>query len=387
MSGRLHGRAADAAVAAAAALVMTVAAVPLWVRAAPQPWRIAVDLVLILGVCATLAFARRRPVPAGGCALVGMFAYYLVSSIDGPLMVVFMAALYAVAAAGRFWAAVLYATLCALGVTVGTLAGNNEINGIAIFMMVGWLVALVALGTVWHSRREYFKEAEARADAAERGREEEARRRATEERLRIVREVHDVVGHHISMINVQAGTALHRLGKDPEHGAAALRAIKDASGEILRDLRATLGVLRQTGESVPTAPAGGLDRLPELVGYAELAGLTVTTEIEGEPRALPLEVDLAGYRIMQESITNVTRHAAARRVRVRVHYGATEVRLEIEDDGVGGPAPGDDDGDGDGSGIDGMRERARSLGGELTAGPVAGGFRVSARLPYEKGTA
>ncbi|MFF5257454.1 sensor histidine kinase [Actinomadura viridis] len=343
--------------------------VPLWL-AAPQPApRLALDVVLMLSVCGTLFLPRRHVLAAGVYALLATGLYYVLSSADGPLIVVVMACLYAVAAEGRTNAAVGLGAAVVIGVGLGTLAGNDEINGITLIMMVGWVVALVALGAVRHGRQEALR-------AAVRRTEEEARLRAAEERLRIARELHDVVGHHLSMINVQAGTALHRLDRDPGRAGAALGVIKEASRETLRELRATLGVLRQVDEAEPTAPAGRLDRLDELVRYAELASLETTVTVEGERRPLPAGVDLAAFRILQESITNVTRHAAARKVRVRIAYGPAELRLEVRDDGSAGGGPA-------GGGVRGMRERARALGGELAAGPVAGGgFRVRARLPY-----
>ncbi|MEW2358013.1 histidine kinase [Spirillospora sp. NPDC029432] len=338
--------------------LVVAATVPAWLG---TPGRPLADWALVLAVCATL-FVRRRLVAACAAALVVTVAYYVLSPIDGPVLVVVMLGLYRVAAEGRLVAAGVLGAATVLATALGTLAGNEDVNAVTLFMMAGWVVALVALGGVRHGRREALREAVLRA-------EEEARLRAVEERLRIAREVHDAVGHHLSMINVQAGTALYRLPRDP---APALTVIRDASRDTLRELRSTLGVLRQADP-----PAGGLDRLDELVRYAELAGLKVARETEGAVRELPKGVDLAAFRILQESITNVTRHAAAESVRLTVAYGPEDLRLEVRDDGAGTGA-----GKG-GAGIRGMRERARALGGDLAAGPVpGGGFRVRARLPY-----
>jgi signal transduction histidine kinase len=228
---------------------------------------------------------------------------------------------------------------------------------------------------VTRNRRAYLAEARARELAAEQRLAEEARRRATEERLRIARELHDLLGHHLSLINVQASAALHR--PDPARSEQALTAIKQSSRETLRELRATLGILRRDGEA-PTAPAPALDRLGDLVTAAGRSGVTIRTELAGD-RPLPAEVDLAAYRIVQEALTNVTRHAGATAAVVRVRLEDDEVLVEVEDDGAG-PAgvPG--------NGILGMRERARALGGSLTTGPgTDGGFRVCARLPLRAG--
>ncbi|MGP4048396.1 sensor histidine kinase [Streptomyces sp. 2A115] len=183
------------------------------------------------------------------------------------------------------------------------------------------------------------------------------------------------------MINVQSGAALHRLKKDPAQAEAALSAIKAGSRETLQELRATLDVLRRVDEDAPRAPAPGLARADALVASAKLAGLTVGIERTGAERALPAQVDLAAYRIVQESLTNAVRHSGAGHVTIRLAYGDQELTVAVEDDG-GGPAarparPG-------GSGIAGMKERARALGGELAASPrPEGGFAVRARLPYE----
>ncbi|WP_119729933.1 sensor histidine kinase [Thermomonospora amylolytica] len=359
-----RGRAADAALAAAVFVVSATGTLRAFVGEPGESWAVTVlGCVLITVACAALYLRRRHPVAVGTLVFAATGAYYLTSVYDGPLMIALMVALYTAAAAGRLQAAVALAALTLIGVGAGTLAGNHEINGIALFMLAGWLVAVVALGWVAHSRHAYVREARERA--------------AGQERLRIARELHDVVGHHMSLINVQASAALHRIGRDPAQAEEALGAIKESSREALRELRATLGVLRQADEDVPVAPPPGLARLEELVRAAEQAGLRVRTRTTGDAGPLPVEVDLAAYRIVQESLTNVARHARARTVTVRLDRGPDAVTVEVADDGDG-PAHG-----APGSGITGMRERARALGGELTAGPrPGGGFAVRARLPH-----
>ncbi len=245
--------------------------------------------------------------------------------------------------------------------------------------MVGWLIAAFVLGEVSRGRREYIAQVEQRALDAERSREEEARRRAGEERLRIARELHDVLAHSISVINVQAGVAVHLLDRQPDQARAALLAINETSKEAMRELRATLGVLRQSNDVDSRAPAPGLDRLGELVETARATGLDVSVATIGAPGRLPPASDVAAYRIVQESLTNVTRHAAAAHVAVSISHGPNEVEITVEDDGTGvaGGAPLRP-----GNGLAGMRERAEAVGGDLDAGPRAGGgFRVHARLP------
>ncbi|TDD61333.1 sensor histidine kinase [Actinomadura darangshiensis] len=361
-----HGRLRDAALAGAVLLVVSVSSVNSLIGdARGEPWpTTAFSWALILLACGALYFARRYPAAVGALVLVTTGVYYITSRYDGGLMIALIVALYLVAAGGRLQAALVLAALTVIGTGIGTLLGNEDVNGVALFMLTGWVVAVVALGWVWHSRLAYLREAERRA--------------AGEERLRIARELHDVVGHHLSLINVQAGTALHRFHRDPGQGESALAAVKESSRQALRDLRATLGVLRQADEEAPIAPAPGLDRIGELIGSARSAGLTVHSRVAGAADP-PTEVGLAAYRIVQESLTNVSRHAAAAEVTVSVERGPEELVIEVADDG-----PGESTGHGTpGSGVDGMRERARALGGELTAGPGPdGGFRVRARLPY-----
>jgi len=221
-------------------------------------------------------------------------------------------------------------------------------------------------------RRERLRE-------AERIREEEARRRASEERLNIARELHDVLAHHISLMNVQAGVALHLMEKKPEQAQIALTAIEAASREAMGELRSVLNILNPRTEPAPRAPVPSLSRLDGLVGQAAAAGIDVQTRIDGEPRPLPAPLDAAAYRIVQEALTNVVRHARAAHATVRIGYSPCELTLQIEDDGQGGVAKATPSG---GNGIRGMRERVNALGGDLEAAPLPGrGFRVCARLP------
>ncbi|MEU6992202.1 sensor histidine kinase [Streptomyces sp. NPDC046465] len=237
-----------------------------------------------------------------------------------------------------------------------------------------WVVAIVAVSELGRVRREqWVKERAERAQAAE--------RRAGEERLRMARELHDVLAHSISVINVQAGVGLALLDSDPEQARTALTTIKAASKEALGEVRQVLGTLRAPG-AAPRAPAPGLDRLPELVEQAGSAGLTVDVTTEGAPAKLPPGVDLAAFRIIQEALTNVVRHSGSRHARVLVRHDKASLTLRIDDDG---PATGTDAG-GSGNGLAGMRERAAALDGTIEANPRPdGGFRVTAVLPLVAG--
>lgn len=320
---------------------------------------------LAVAVCAALPLRHRHPVEVGWFTVVGTGVYYLLSTVDAPLVVIPIAALYALATQGRIRASVAMAAVMVIGVGVGTLAGTGDVSGTAVFMLTGWLVAVVALGAMRHGRVAYA--------------EEEARLRATQERLRIARELHDVIGHNMSMIHVQASSALHRLQKDPRQAQEALTAIKQSSKEGLQELRATLGVLRQVDEAAPTAPSPGLSRIDELVSSAARAGLNVRIERSGTHSPLPAAVDLAAYRIVQESLTNAVRHSGAQHAVVRLNRGDRELTLSVQDFGQGAARVVH----GGGSGIVGMTERARALGGTLSAeAGSAGGFVVRARLPF-----
>jgi signal transduction histidine kinase len=234
---------------------------------------------------------------------------------------------------------------------------------------LAWLAAYIAAVELWRARRERREQAKAAAAEAQ-------RRRGSEERLRIARDLHDVLGHHISLINVQAGVALYLMDDDPEQARTALTAIKQSSRDLLREMRSTLGVLRGVDEEPPHDPVAGLSRLGDLVEATRTAGLPVTVEIGGEPRELPPSVDTAAYRIVQEALTNARKHAGPAQASVLLTYTEDGITMRIDDDGTG-PAGTTDGGDG----IPGMRERATALGGTLTAGPrPGGGFRVDAHL-------
>jgi len=240
---------------------------------------------------------------------------------------------------------------------------------LAALSIAAWLLLLLGAAEAIRGRRERFAE-------ARRAREQEARQRASEERLRIARELHDVLAHNITTINVQSGVALHLIDERPEQARTALQAINEASADALREVRSALSALRGDGEQAPRAPTAGLDGVDELVSRASAGGVEVSLDVRGARRPLPASVDLAAFRIVQESLTNVVRHAGATAASVMLTYGDRELTVEIEDDGRGGAAANG------GSGIAGMRERAVALGGRLDAGTgPGGGFRVSAHLP------
>ena len=242
---------------------------------------------------------------------------------------------------------------------------------------------------------ELTRVASARAAADRRGREEAAARRASDERLAIARDLHDVVAHSISVINVQANTALHLMDRQPDRAREALTAIREVSGQALTELGSVLGALRDT--AAPLAPAPGVARLDELAARARAAGFAVSVAAEGPARPLPAGVDAAAYRIVQEALTNAVRHSGGRAASVLLRYGDDDLVIEVSDDGggngsggrgtAGGPSASRTSGaPGSGNGLAGMAERARALGGTVDAGVrPGGGFRVLARLPGRSG--
>ncbi|MER6304855.1 sensor histidine kinase [Streptomyces sp. NPDC001657] len=238
--------------------------------------------------------------------------------------------------------------------------------------VTAWVVAVVALSELVRVRREQLARARAERAAAE-------RRRADEERLRIARELHDVLAHSISVINVQAGVGLALLDQDPEQARTALTTIKAASKEALGEVRQVLDTLRTRG-AAPRSPAPGLDRLPELTEQARRAGLAVDVTTEGSPRPLSPGTGLAVFRIVQEALTNIVRHSGSRTARLRLRYAPGELDIRVDDDGPATSTTGEPAGGG--NGLVGMRERAAALGGTVEAGPRRdGGFRVRARIP------
>jgi signal transduction histidine kinase len=245
--------------------------------------------------------------------------------------------------------------------------------------IAAWLLVLVAIAEGIRQRRAVLDARRQRKAAMAREARSEQERRATQARLSIARELHDVLAHSLSMINVQSSVALELLDNHPERAGPALAAIKDASRQAISDVHSLVTALR-ADTAQPTAPTPGIADLGGLVGTARATGLTVTTAVDGSPRPLPTVIDVAAARIVQESLTNVVRHSTAENAEVTVTYGADELTVAVDNDGRplnAGPSSG-------GSGITGMRERARALGGDLSVRRhPGGGFSVRATLPIE----
>jgi signal transduction histidine kinase len=323
-----------------------------------------------------LLFRRSRVVAVLVAVTASNVLYFALGYPYGPAWLALIVAIWTAVTAGARRAAWLTALLglAAYFVLAELLDRVEPATPAGVVAHLGWLLLVLVAAEVATAGRQRRLE-------AERMQAEEDRRRAGEERMRIARELHDVLAHNISLINVQAGVALHLMDEQPGQSRTALVAIKQASNDALKELRSVLDVLRQGDERPPRAPASGLADLERLVEGAGATGLDVRARVEGTPRPLPGGVDLAAFRIVQESLTNVTRHAGPASASVLVRYGEDDLTVRVDDDGRGPAAAA-----AGGNGIRGMRERVAALGGDLTTGPrPGGGFRVLARLPLGDG--
>lgn len=372
--------------AAVLAVVGVVVGVGVGVRADGDSRPLA--LALGLGAAAALVARRRAPVVAlaiSGGLVLALFAF---DPAAGAAAVLAPAvALYSlVFTRGRIYQ--IGAALASAGAVIAAerLAGHT-----ITFQTVAHvtLVAVPLLAAEWlRTRRAYIRLLLERLEISERTREEEGRHRVEQERLRIARELHDVVAHTLTTINVQSGVARHLLDRDRQHTRAALSTIEDASRDALDELRAIVGVLRERTSVAPLEPAPTLEDIGRLIERSRSAGVEVSFAIRGDPpQHLSDAVELAAFRIVQESLTNVRRHAPGAATHVSLSFETEWLQIAIENavaktpNGAGvttnGRTPG--------VGIIGMRERAEAIGGRLDAAPCPSGFRVTARLPYRRG--
>jgi signal transduction histidine kinase len=341
---------------------------------------------LIVGAAAGASLAGRRRAPGLTLAVTGALALLLLhlQPTAGATAVIAPAvALYSLALRrGSRERAV-----AAVAAVVAIVAADALHSGASTLLQTLGHVLLVAIplliAEVHRTRNANLELLQERLALAERTREQEAERRAEQERLRIARDLHDVMAHTLTTINVQAATAAQLLDSNPAHARTALETIEDASRDAINELRAVLGVLREGADAdAPLAPAPGLDRLPDLVARAREEGVEVDLEVSGErPTRLPDAVSLAAFRIAQESLTNARRHAAGADVRIALAFDPGTLGLVVEN---GTAIVAAVNGTSAGVGIMGMRERAVTVGGTFEARPVGGGFRVEARLPYAR---
>jgi signal transduction histidine kinase len=331
-------------------------------------------IALVLASAAALTWRRSHPIWVLGGVYALLTVYFALHNPFGPIFISLVVALLNATmhgprvpawTTGYVGGAVLFAAML--------IRTDWNFNWVAAGAVFAWISLVMGVGELAKARRDRVaQEAEARA--------EQDRRQASEERLKIAREVHDVLAHHVSLINVQSGVALHLIDSQPEQVKEALTAIKQSSKEVLVELRNILGVLRNVDSdgAAPRHPVASLDQLDRLVERMDTAGLPVTVEVEGEKRAVPKGVDAAALRIVQESLTNTYRHAGPTTATVTLSYRPDELSVRIDDDGRGSA----DTSVGTGSGLTGMRQRVEALSGTFEAGPKpGGGFRVAATFP------
>jgi signal transduction histidine kinase len=365
-------------VIAAVAAVVQVGGTALAARHQPDARTLDFSGYLLLAAGPVALIARRwQPVAVLATVFAATLGYTMLGYPGGPIWMALIIAFGGALIGGHRIAA--YASLLAGYVGFLWLAklatGKPGPSAGVTVGLAAWLLFLLAGSELIRNRRAYARASRQRAIEERRSAYEADRRRASEERLGIARELHDVVAHSLSLINVQAAVALELMDRRPEQARTALTAIKQASRDALVDVQSVLDTLRRPGEEAPLAPAPSLRDLADLVRRAEATGLAVDARVTADLTALPSGAGAAGYRIVQEALTNVVRHADASRVSVLIAEDGGALVIEVADDGPG--RPGDV-----GNGIRGMKERATALGGELTAGRQAGGgWRVRASLP------
>lgn len=346
----------------------------------------ALGYAVVVVACTSLAWRRCFPTAVLSVTTAALAIYIARSYPGGPAHLAPVIAMYTVASCyeRRRWVTAVGAAAATLAL-VGLLFAENDSAGVFVILYFSWAAAAGFLGDAARSRREYLEGLEERNRRLEEAHEEEARRRVAEERLRIARDLHDVVAHSLSSINIQASAGAHVAARHPEQAERALAEIKRASKEALDELRMALGTLRSSSddETAPLAPQPSLARLEALVERTRKAGLRVDVEVRGSPVVLAGPVDAAAYRIVQEALTNTLRHANATHAVVSIVCASGSVHVEVVDDGNGAPAGGSHRA---GHGLVGMRERALALGGTVEVGAAAGGgFRVHAYLPAQPG--
>jgi signal transduction histidine kinase len=378
---------ADAGLATVVAVVVAIA-----IRVASEPDSRPPDpfaylLAVIIG--AVLLARHQWPFAVLIVTVLTLLVYYSFRYPGVSPALPLAAALYTASAAGRFrWSLLVAAFFVCAGLFVRGFREQAPLFPLMISTVqdAALLGATVLLGETVRSRRLRLAEAQDRLRRAETEREREAARRVAEERLRIARELHDILAHTISAISVQAGLALDVLDDSPAQARTALGTIRAASRAAMTELKATVGMLRASDDaSAPRSPPPGLDQLDQLFAMVRDAGLRVDVAVTGEARPLPAAVDRAAYRIVQESLTNVVRHAGASCVSVAISYERAALTIRIADNGRG-PASGQPASPG--HGLVGMTERAVMLGGWLETGSRPGrGFLVQAQLPTEEASA
>jgi MYXO-CTERM domain-containing protein len=336
-------------------------------------------VALLLLMAAPLLVRRRWPtavmVAVGGLALISFVAGYP----GGPPTIALLVALYTIAAAGhRWWTIAITVVFAGGGLLFRAVFEDDPPVSVALNSALFILVSL--LGDAVHTRRRLVAETRERLRLAASERDAETQRRVTEERLRIARELHDIMAHTITTMSVQAGAALDALDHQPHQTRTALTAMRGASRQALQELRATVSLLRSSVPEDPDTrqPAPGLEQLGDLIDRVDGTGLHIDRHVVGEPIDLTPALELTAYRVIQEGLTNVIRHSTATSVQIRLAYNAEQLRVQIDDDGSGMPPS-----QAEGFGLRGLRERVDAVGGTMLVGAApGGGVRLRVELPY-----
>ena len=357
---------ADLALAGVLAFVGVAGTTMAGAVARPQTPVGAPGYALVVTAALALAVRRRWPLATLAVATLCTSAYLIIGYAYGPILIVVMLAVYSATRHAQPRPAVWYAAATALALLlIHLLTSDQRLGWLGVVPVTGWVVVPAAIGYGLRLRQE----------STDRARAEAIRQRVDDERLRVAQEVHDIVGHGLAAIKMQADIALHVMARKPGQSQVALEVISRTSGQALDELRATLGVARRTGDD-DRAPTPSLGRLDDLSQRMADAGVRVSLRTLGERGAgIPAAVDLAGYRIVQESMTNVLKHSRGGQADITVRYEPGAVAITVTNPVTDASSLGA------GSGIAGMRARVEALGGEFTAGPVARRFEVHARLP------
>jgi signal transduction histidine kinase len=356
-----------------------------------QPGTRPLDLfgyALVVVSCAAVAGRRVAPVPVLAIVAAALVVFAVQDYPGGPLLIPVMLAVYSVGTALERPAVLALGSVISVIVVARAwlTAAQGRVSAFT-WAAPGWVLASLAWGAAVRSRRQLLESARLRAELAEQTREAEAQRRADQERLRIARDLHDVIGHSFAAVNVQARVASTVLETDQAGARRALIAIESISREALAEIRRALSALRQGGRGQTVAAAALTAQICKLVEPVRHAGVQVSAEVDMGDAALPQDLADVVYRVVQEALTNVMRHAAAQTVQLRAALEGGTVTIEIVNDGTGRagvPAPGG--GLPAGHGLQGMRERVTALGGRLDAGPAGAGFKVTATVPVNGGT-
>ncbi len=338
---------------------------------------------LVIAAAVAMVFRRRAPVVVLGLTTAIGVTFTITQQAKSPIGLFMACSAYMVVLqTDRRTRASAIVSVVAITVVAAAVYTDGELFA----NLVNGLVVLfgAAIGEATRYRRAYLQELEERAMRAEQSREEEAQRRVIEERLRIAHELHDVIAHHIALMNVQSGVAAHVLRTQPEEAERALGLVRDGGRTVLQELTVLLGVLRRSGTSLPTTPTPSLHEVGALVDSFAAAGVKVDWQLPGSLGQLPDVIELTAYRIVQESLTNVLKHAPGAAAKIRLDRLPDSLAIDVTNTAPANPS--NSKGEGAGHGLTGMRERVEAVGGELRTGPEpGGGFGVHAVLPLETG--